>query len=89
MILVNILIKPNACGRTKERFSRFKEQKHRIYVLNRKINDTLFGDGFASGEPMTYFGIDRFDTKDNLWCRAWEGWIPDNEIIIEEIFNGC
>ena len=73
----------NASKRTKERFFRFENDEIRIEVLNHKINETLKGDGFVPGEPMTYFRINKF--QDNIWSNAWEGWIPDCEIEIEEI----
>ena len=79
---VSILLKDNACKRTKERFNKFKSITHRIEFVKQKINETLSGDGFIHGEPMNYFGIDVFDSNQNLWARAWEGWIPDKEIIL-------
>jgi len=73
----------NASKRTKERFFRFENDEIRIEALNNKINETLKGDGFVPGEPMTYFRINKF--QNDIWSNAWEGWIPDCEIEIEEI----
>ena len=77
-----ILLSKDACKRTKERFSRFKNQEFRIEVVDNKINQVLKGDHFIQGEPMTYFRIST--CKDNLWSCAWEGWIPDCDFIIKE-----
>jgi len=75
---VTVTVKASACKRTKNRFFRFKNDSHRIELVNQKRNENLEGDGFVVGEPMTHFGIDIY--KDGLWARAWEGWIPDKEI---------
>jgi len=72
-----------ASKRTKERFFRFENDEIKIEVLNNKINESLKGDGFIPGEPMTYFRISKL--QNNIWSNAWEGWIPDCEIKIEEI----
>ena len=75
---VKVEIQDGASKRTKERFAKFKDAKHRIELINGKIDETLKGDGFIPGEPMIYFGIDIYNG--DLWARRWEGWIPDKEI---------
>ena len=79
---VKVLVKDSACNRTKERFLRFGRIMHRIELLESKMNENLCGDGFEFGHSMSYFGIDKFDAEQNLWARAWEGWIPDCDIEI-------
>lgn len=82
-IYVKVKVFSDASERSKARFSKFINEKHRIEFVNRKINESLTGDGFIINESMTHFGIDVY--KNGLWSRAWEGWIPDNEIEILEI----
>ena len=83
MKYVTVKVHSKASRRTKNRFSKFVEQEHRIELIKSKNNETFNDDGFVKGEPMTYFGIDLF--HDDLWSRAWEGWIPNNEIDFEII----
>jgi len=75
---VRIKVYDYASRRTKNRFSKFEDRVHRIEIINRKNNEVLSGDGFVKGEPMTYFGIDTLGDNE-VWSRAWEGWIPDDE----------
>ena len=75
---------PHACSRTKERVSRYKAQEHRWVVLEQRINEVLVYDGFVPGEPMVYFGID-LNRGSGLWSRAWEGWLPESEIVYEMV----
>jgi len=83
-LYVKVKVYDNACERTKARFSKFINEEFRIELINKKINESLKGDGFFIGESMTYFGIDTF--KNGLWARVWEGWIPDHEIKVEELY---
>jgi len=87
MSYVQVKVKDDACNRTKERFNRFSKQTHRIKLLRMKNNESLTGDGFIMGEPISMFMIQTFDAEQNLWANAWEGWIPDNEIIISNASN--
>lgn len=72
----------NCCQRTQNRFLKFKDEDYLIEILKNQINQTLFGDGFVIGEPMTLFRISIM--RDSLLSCAWEGWIPDSEFIILE-----
>ena len=76
-VYVIVDIQDEASKRTKERFFKFNNIKHRIEIINEKVNETLKGDGFVTGELMIYFGIDVFNG--DLWARRWEGWISKKE----------
>lgn len=82
---VRIKLTDEAAKRSIARFSKFCGQTHRIEVVKNKVNETLTGDGFYPGDPMTYFGFDVF--KNEVWSRAWECWIPDSHFIIIEKYE--
>jgi hypothetical protein len=79
---VNIKISEFACLRTKEIFARNLQYPCRFEIIKRMLNHSFKDDGFFIGEPMTLFGIDVY--KNDLWSRALESWIPDNEFSLKD-----